>query len=202
MLESYEAYADYEDIMRLVEDMVVAAATAADVPLQLTYQGQELDLRPPYRRVRMADIVREVTGQELTGVDLDEALETSVQHTLVQPTFVTDYPVEVSPLARRREDNPGFVERFELFMVGTEMANAFTELTDPIEQRTRFESQPRLDEGLPVDEDYLRALEYGLPPTGGLGVGLDRLIMILTDQPAIRDVILFPQLREAPEAGS
>jgi lysyl-tRNA synthetase class 2 len=201
MLESYEAYADYEDVMRLVEDMVVAAAAAADVPLQLTYQGQELHLHPPYRRVPMADVVREVTGRELTGVELNEAFETSVQHTLIQPTFVTDYPVEVSPLARRRDDDPGFVERFELFMVGTELANAFTELTDPIEQRSRFENQQRLDDGHAVDEDYLRALEYGLPPTGGLGVGLDRLVMILTDQPAIRDVILFPQLREARETG-
>src|ERR671933_586459 len=171
MLECYQAYADYEDMMSLAEEIVVAAAGAAGRPLQLSYQGEEVDLRPPYRRARMTDLVRETTGRDLTGMELAECYEELVEPTLRQPTFVTDYPVESSPLARRRPDDPRFVERFELIVVGREHANAF-------------------------DEDYLRALEYGLPPTGGMGVGLDRLVMLLTDKPSIRDVLLFIQLKE------
>jgi lysyl-tRNA synthetase class 2 len=201
MLECYQAYADYEDMMSLAEEIVVAAAGAAGRPLQLSYQGEEVDLRPPYRRARMTDLVREATGRDLTGMELAECYEELVEPTLRQPTFVTDYPVESSPLARRRPDDPRFVERFELIVVGREHANAFTELTDPIDQRRRFEAQAAeratgFQEAHPFDEDYLRALEYGLPPTGGMGVGLDRLVMLLTDQPSIRDVLLFPQLKE------
>jgi lysyl-tRNA synthetase class 2 len=201
MLECYQAYSDYEDMMALTEEIVVAAAEAAGTPLETTYQGEPLDLRPPYRRARMADLVREVTGRELAGVELVEVFEAEVEPAIRQPTFVMDHPVEVSPLARLRADDPRFVERFELIAVGRELANAFTELTDPLDQRRRFEQQTAGRaagdaEAHPFDEDFLRALEYGMPPTGGIGVGLDRLIMLLTDQAAIRDVILFPQMKE------
>jgi len=201
MFECYQAYADYEDMMSLAEEIVVAGAAAADRPLDTTYQGRSVDLRPPFRRARMVDLVREATGRELAGLELAEAYEELVEPQLWEPTFVVDYPVEISPLARRREDDPRFVERFELVAVGREHANAFTELTDPLDQRRRFEEQAAEraaghEEAHPFDEDYLRALEYGLPPTGGLGIGIDRLVMLLTDQAAIRDVILFPQLKE------
>jgi lysyl-tRNA synthetase class 2 len=201
MLEAYQAFADYQDIMTLTEDIFRVAAEAAGGSLEVTYQGEKIDLRPPYRRARMADLAREATGQELAGKELADCYEEKVEPGIRQPTFVIDYPVEVSPLARRRSDDPRFVERFELVIVGREHANAFTELTDPIDQRRRFETQVAereagFEEAHPFDEDYLRALEYGLPPTGGLGVGLDRLVMLLTDQPSIRDVLLFPQLKE------
>ena len=200
MLECYEAYADYNDVMRLVEDMVVASTAAAGRTSEITYQGEQIKLAPPFRRERMADLVLEHTGKEAVGKELNELFEERVQPSLRDPTFVTDYPIEVSPLARRRDDDPRFVERFELVILGREYANAFTELTDPIDQRQRFESQAAQRaagdvEAHPMDEDFLRAVEYGLPPCGGLGVGIDRLIMLLTDQPSIRDVILFPVMK-------
>jgi lysyl-tRNA synthetase, class II len=200
MLESYQAYADYEDVMKLVEDLIVVASQAASRELATTYQGESIDLTPPYRRARMADLVLEHTGRRAVGQELDDLFEEHVQPRLRQPTFVTDYPIEISPLARPRADDPRFVERFELIIVGREHANAFTELTDPIDQRARFDAQAALRaagdaEAHPMDEDFLRAVEYGLPPCGGLGVGLDRLIMLLTDQPSIRDVILFPIMK-------
>src|SRR5439155_6028743 len=201
MFECYQAYADYEDMMSLTEEIVVAGAAAAGRQLDTAYQGKPIDLRPPFRRARMVDLVREASGRELAGHQLADAYEELVEPNLWEPTFVTDYPIEVSPLARQREDDPRFVERFELVAVGREHANAFTELTDPLEQRRRFEQQAAEraagdEEAHPFDEDFLRALEYGLPPTGGLGIGIDRLVMLLTDQAAIRDVILFPQLKE------
>ncbi len=200
LLECYEAYADYDDVMRLVEDLMVAAATAAGRPLTTTYQGEEVDLTPPYRRERMADLVLEHTGREAVGHELNDLFEEHVEAKLRQPTFVTDYPIEISPLARPREDDPRFVERFELIILGREYANAFTELTDPLDQRERFEAQAAKRaagdvEAHPMDEDFLRAVEYGLPPCGGLGVGIDRLVMLLTDQPSVRDVILFPVMK-------
>jgi lysyl-tRNA synthetase class 2 len=203
LLESYQAYADYEDVMRLVEDIVVVSAMAAERPLETVYQGESVNLTPPFRRERMADLVLEHTGREAVGEELNELFEEHVQPRLRHPTFVLDYPVEVSPLARPREDDPRFVERFELVILGREYANAFTELTDPIDQRKRFETQAALraggnEEAHPMDEDFLRAVEYGLPPCGGLGIGIDRLVMLLTDQPSIRDVILFPVMK--PEA--
>jgi lysyl-tRNA synthetase class 2 len=165
-----------------------------------SYQGRAIDLTPPFRRARMVDLVREATGRELSGTALMEAYEESVEPNLWEPTFVTDYPVEVSPLASRRADDPRFVERFELVATGRELGNAFTELTDPIDQRRRFEMQAAAraagdDEAHPFDEDFITALEYGMPPTGGLGLGIDRLVMLLTDQASIRDVIAFPQLK-------
>ena len=200
MLECYEAYADYNDVMGLVEDMIVASTGAAGRTSQITYQGEEVSLAPPFRRARMADLVHEHTGKQAVGKELNDLFEEHVQALLREPTFVTDYPIEVSPLARPRDDDPRFVERFELVILGREYANAFTELTDPIDQRQRFEAQAAQRaagdvEAHPMDEDFLRAVEYGLPPCGGLGVGIDRLIMLLTDQPSIRDVILFPVMK-------
>jgi lysyl-tRNA synthetase, class II len=200
MLECYEAYADYDDVMRLVEEIVVASTAAASRTSQITYQGEEVSLAPPFRRARMADLVLEHTGKQTVGKELNDLFEEHAQPLLREPTFVTDYPIEVSPLARPRDDDPRFVERFELVILGREYANAFTELTDPIDQRQRFEAQAAQRaagdvEAHPMDEDFLRAVEYGLPPCGGLGVGIDRLIMLLTDQPSIRDVILFPVMK-------
>jgi lysyl-tRNA synthetase class 2 len=200
MLECYEAYADYGDVMTLVEDMIVASTAAAGRTSQITYQGDEVSLAPPFRRERMADLVLEHTGKQAVGKELNDLFEEHVQALLREPTFVTDYPIEVSPLARPRDDDPRFVERFELVILGREYANAFTELTDPVDQRQRFEAQAAQRaagdvEAHPMDEDFLRAVEYGLPPCGGLGVGIDRLIMLLTDQPSIRDVILFPVMK-------
>jgi lysyl-tRNA synthetase, class II len=224
MFESYEAYADYEDVMRFTEELISAAVTAADKPLQLTYQGEELDFTPPYPRRKMVDLIREATGIDVLtepdiasaaaaagvsvepglawGFVVNELYEKKVEGTLRRPTFVVDYPLDVSPLARTREDDPRFVERFELVVMGRELCNAFTELTDPAEQRRRFEAQVAAasagaDETHPMDEDYIAALEQGMPPTGGFGMGVDRLVMLVTDQPSIRDVIFFPQLRKA-----
>ena len=200
LLECYQAYADYNDVMQLVEDLVSASATAAGRPLATTYQGEEVDLTPPYKRERMADLVLEHTGRQAAGQELNDLFEEQVQAKIRQPTFVIDYPIEISPLARPRDDDPRFVERFELVILGREYANAFTELTDPVDQRARFEAQAAKRaagdvEAHPMDEDFLRAVEYGLPPCGGLGVGIDRLVMLLTDQPSVRDVILFPVMK-------
>ena len=200
LLESYQAYADYEDVMRLVEDIVVTAAGAAGAPLETSYQGEAVNLTPPFRRERMVDLVLEHTGRTAAGVELNDLFEEHVEPKLRQPTFVMDYPIEISPLAKRCAYDPRFVERFELIIQGREYANAFTELTDPVDQRERFEAQAAQRaagdaEAHPMDEDFLRAVEYGLPPCGGLGVGIDRLVMLLTDQPSIRDVILFPVMK-------
>ena len=201
MLEAYLAYGDYGDMMELTEGLLVASAEAAGCPLDATYLERPIRLRPPYRRARMQELVREATGRVLVGQELFDAYEEQVEGDLWDPTFVTDYPVEVSPLARRREDDPSFVERFELVAAGRELANGFTELTDPVDQRERFEAQAAAraagdEEAHPFDADFLRALEYGLPPTGGVGVGVDRLVMLLAGQASIRDVILFPVMRE------
>ena len=200
LLETYQAYAGYEEVMQLVEDIFVASAMAAATPLETVYQGESINLTPPFRRERMADLVLEHTGRNATGEELNDLFEQHVQPRLREPTFVTDYPIEVSPLARPREDDPRFVERFELIVLGREYANAFTELTDPIDQRARFEAQAAMraagnEEAHPMDEDFLRAVEYGLPPCGGLGIGIDRLVMLMTDQPSVRDVVLFPVMK-------
>lgn len=225
MLESYEALADYTDIMEMTEQIVAAVAEAATGSTTVVYGGREVDLKPPYRRARMVDLVAEAVAvpidfespieemRELArrngvapddewghGKIIDALFDALVADEIWQPTYVIDHPREVSPLARAHRVDPHLVERFELFIAGSEYANAFSELNDPLEQRARFEAQDAAraagdDEAHPIDEDYLLALEYGLPPTGGLGIGVDRLVMLLTDQHHIREVILFPTLR-------
>jgi lysyl-tRNA synthetase class 2 len=231
MLELYEAYADLGDMMRLTEDMVAHLATELLGTTVLGYGGRELDLTPPWRRATMLDLVDEQIGEHLDlrmpvedlrriaaehGVEkIDdswgpgklvlEIYEKTTEPELWGPVFVTDYPKEVSPLARDHRELPGMVERFEPIIAGREIGNAFSELVDPDEQRARFEDQARVraagdDEAMVLDDDYVRALEYGLPPTGGLGIGIDRLAMLLADVPNIRDVILFPTLRPEPSS--
>ncbi|MBL1175422.1 lysine--tRNA ligase [Pantanalinema sp. GBBB05] len=225
-IEVYQAYADYQDMMALTEAIVTYAAQEVLRTLQISYQGTAIDLTPPWRRVTMHDLVKEVTGLDFAafttleeakaaakqaglheiddcesiGKLLNEAFEQKVEETLIQPTFVTDYPVEISPLAKPHRSKPGLVERFELFVVGRETANSFSELTDPLDQRERLEAQSARKaagdlEAHGVDEDFLTALEHGMPPTGGLGIGIDRLVMLLTDAASIRDVIAFPLLK-------
>jgi len=235
-IEVYQAYADYNDMMALTEGIITTVAQDVLGTLQITYQGQEVDLTPPWRRITMHDLVKEATGLDFAGFQtLEEAkiasnnavidgvdecqsigkllnvvFEQKVETTLIQPTFVIDYPVEISPLAKPHRSKPGLVERFELFIVGRETANSFSELTDPIDQRQRLETQAARKaagdlEAQGVDEDFLTALEYGMPPTGGLGIGIDRLVMLLNDCASIRDAIAFPLLKSekveaSPEA--
>jgi lysyl-tRNA synthetase class 2 len=225
MLESYEAFADYNDIMVLVEEVVAACAVAATGGTEITYDGRALELSGPYRRATMLELTRKAVGEDIdydtpvtdlrslaenNGIEpeehwgpgkLIEALfDALVEETLWDPTYVTEHPIETSPLARAHRDKPHVTERFELIIAGDEYANAFSELNDPFDQRERFEAQAVAkaagdEEAHPIDEDYIRALEYGLPPTGGLGIGVDRLVMLLTDKHHIREVILFPTMR-------
>ncbi len=231
MLEAYQAYGDYTEMLELVEGLVVAAASVATPDLHVEYAGHVLDLTPPFRRVTMTDLITEHVGVELhpgmpvadarrVAADLDVELEdawgagritmevydTFVEDALVQPTFVLDHPLETSPLARTHRDDPALVERFELVVAGHELANAYSELNDPVEQLARFEAEASAKrrgdvEAGDIDLDYVRALEYGMPPTGGLGLGIDRLVMLLTGTPSIREVILFPTLRPEPGMG-
>jgi lysyl-tRNA synthetase class 2 len=225
-VEIYQAYADYGDMMELTEQLLAHVCQEVCGATVICYQGTEIDLTPPWRRVTMHTLVEEATGLDFSqfasreqaaaamtaqglevpsladsvGRLLVEAFDQRVEHALVQPTFVIDYPVENSPLARAHRSKPGLVERFELFIVGRETANAFSELIDPVDQRRRLEAQQERKaagdlEAQAVDEDFLHALEIGMPPTGGLGIGIDRLAMLLTDSPSIRDVIAFPLLR-------
>ena len=226
MLEFYQSYSTYEDLMALTEEMIGAVAEGVLGSHTITYQGVELNLTPPWPRVTLKEALTrygEVDGKVLAdktaasglvrklGLDLlgDEShaellvkvFEEVVEPKLIQPTFVTEYPVEVSPLARRKGDDPTVTERFELFIMGREIANGFSELNDPEDQGRRFREQAAKKGGEEeadafVDEDFLNALEYGMPPTAGEGIGIDRLVMILTDSPSIRDVIFFPQMRE------
>ncbi|QKG83129.1 lysine--tRNA ligase [Kroppenstedtia pulmonis] len=226
MLELYEAYADFRDIMDLTEGIIIHAAKEVLGTETIQYAGEEIRLTGPWARKTMVELVQEHTGvdfsQPLTdeearnlakehgvqitpamtfGHILNEFFEQKVEEKLIQPTFVYGHPVEISPLARKNAEDPRFTDRFELFIVGREHANAFTELNDPVDQRERFEAQVKEksqgnDEAHPMDEDFLEALEYGMPPTGGLGIGIDRLVMLLTDSPSIRDVLLFPAMRK------
>ena len=230
MLELYQAYADYGDMMEITEQLVAYLATELVGTTVLEYDGRTLDVTPPWRRATMADLIEEQTGHRVDvrvpiddlrrvaaelGVPVEQAwgpgkvileiFEKTTEPELWGPVLVMDYPKEVSPLARDHREMPGLVERFEPILAGREIGNAFSELVDPVEQRARFEEQARQREGgdeeaMPmVDDDYVRALEYGLPPTGGLGIGIDRLVMLLTGATAIRDVIAFPTLRPEQE---
>jgi lysyl-tRNA synthetase class 2 len=224
MLELYVAYKDYEWMMDFVEKMVVELCNKVFGTTQFVIEGKEINFNPPWKRVSMVDELLEVTGVDVLkasydelvkslkerGVEpkggeskgklIDELFEVTIQPSLIQPTFVIDYPLELSPLAKKHRSKEGLVERFEGFVLGREICNAFSELNDPIDQRKRFEEQSKMreegdEEAHQIDEDFVRALEYGMPPTAGLGVGIDRLVMLLTNQPSIRDVILFPQMK-------
>ncbi|AFV01324.1 Lysyl-tRNA synthetase (class II) [Dehalobacter sp. UNSWDHB] len=225
MMELYQAYANYEDIMNLTEDMIVYIVEKVLHTQEVTYQGEKINFAKPWRRLPMLDAIKEYAGidfaqieteeearkvamekglqinaQETKGKIINEVFEEFVEPKLIQPTFIIGHPVEISPLAKRNAENPEYTDRFEVFIYGREAGNAFSELNDPIDQRGRFEKQVLErekgdDEAHMMDEDFLQALEYGLPPTGGLGIGIDRLVMLLTDSASIRDVILFPTMK-------
>lgn len=224
-IELYQAYVDYEEMMRLTENLIAYVAQKALGTTVINYQGTEIDLTPPWRRLDMVDAIKEYTGIDFNEINTDEeaisiAKEKGLEVTpgmkrghiiaemfeefcekhLVQPTFITGHPVEVSPLAKRNPDDPRKTNRFEAYINTWEIANAFSELNDPIDQRERFEEQVRQkelgdSEAHPMDTDFINAIEVGLPPTGGLGIGIDRLVILLTNQPSIRDVILFPTMK-------
>lgn len=225
-IELYAAFADYNDMMDITEEIVSKTAQKVLETTKINYQGTDIDLTPNWKRITMIDAIKEQTGVDFNTIETDEeALEVAkkleveidaikttrgeiinqifedkVEETLIQPTFIYDYPVEVSPLTKRKPSDPRLTERFELFIGGREYANAYSELNDPIDQYERFLNQVRQreagdDEANMMDEDFVAALEYGMPPTGGLGIGVDRLIMLLTDQASIRDILLFPTMK-------
>ena len=224
-IELYQAYTDYQGMMDITEDMVVHVCEKVLGTTKVTYQGTELDFSKGWKRMTMADAVKEYSGLDFMAMSPEEALEAVkargleieknkdswgdllaqcydeyVEENLIQPTFITDYPVEISPLAKRKASDPRLTERFECFVYGRELCNAFSELNDPIDQRQRFERQVALreagdDEANMMDTDFVTALEYGMPPTGGMGMGIDRLVMFLTDSASIRDVLLFPTMK-------
>ena len=225
-VELYAAYQDYNDMMDITEEIITKLCMKVNGTLKINYQGTDLDLSTPWKRIKMIDSIKEVTGidfneiktdeearkiAEEKGVELEdgkntrghiinEFFETFVEETLIQPTFIMDYPVEISPLTKRKKDNPSLTERFEVFIGGREYGNAYSELNDPIDQYERLKKQAEArangdEEAGMMDEDFVNALEIGLPPTGGLGIGLDRLIMLLTNSASIRDVLLFPTMK-------
>ncbi len=225
LLELYQAYTDFEGMMDITERLIKTVAKNVVGTTQIEYGGEKIDLDKPFSRISMTDSVFECSGVDFSKIDsLENAREVAKKHnikyeqrhkigdilnlffdeyvekSLIQPTFITDYPVEISPLAKRNPKNPKITERFELFIIGKEFANAFSELNDPIDQRERFEAQAELkkqgdEEACDVDYDFLNALEYGMPPTGGMGMGIDRLVMLLTNNDSIRDVLLFPTMK-------
>ncbi|MDD9324566.1 lysine--tRNA ligase, partial [Pediococcus acidilactici] len=225
MLETYVAYYDFHDVMDETEGILKAAVNAVSDDGKITYQGTELDLNQDFERLHMVDAIKKYAGVDFwpemsveearkladehgvkyeswwtVGHIINEFFEDKVQDQLKQPVFIYGHPVEISPLAKKNADDPRFTDRFELYILGNEYGNAFTELNDPIDQRQRFEAQVAEreagnEEAEGIDEDYIEALEYGMPPTGGLGIGIDRLVMLLTDAPSIRDVLLFPTMR-------
>jgi len=205
MMELYQAYADYNDMMDITEEMLRHVAHAVKGSTLCNFGEHEFDLGQPFRRATMRELVKEKIGLDVRGGhDLVEAFESHVESTLIAPTFVMDFPVEVSPLAKRKEDEPNMTYRFELFIAGQEIGNAFSELNDPLDQEKRFRDQAAQkaagdEEAQAYDADYVRALQYGLPPTGGLGIGIDRLVMLLTNNTSIREVILFPLLKPERE---
>ena len=227
MMELYVPYKDYEWMMNLVEELLEKVNNDLLGSQQIIYEGKEINFTRPWKRILMVEAIKEKTGLDILTTDynqlrsyaidngievkqgkpkqIDEIFGELIQPELIQPTFVIDYPVELSPLAKKHRSKPGLVERFEAYVGGREICNAFSELNDPIDQRKRFEGQSQVleegdDEAHQVDEDFLKALEYGMPPTAGLGIGIDRLVMLLTNQSSIRDVIFFPQMK--PEAKS
>jgi len=229
MAEIYQAYADYTDMMRLAEDLISYIAKSVLGTTVILHKGREVDLAPPWRRITMIDAVKEWTGIDFECIEsdeqareicrnmgielrgdeskwkcLNEIYDSKADECIVEPTFVTHHPVEVSPLAKESKDRPGFTDRFEIFVCGQELGNAFTELNDPIVQKERFLLQAAArkagdEEAHQMDEDYIRALQYGMPPAGGLGIGVDRLVMLLTGCESIRDVLLFPQMKPRVE---
>ena len=225
-MEFYSAYEDYNDMMKMAEELISTVAKNTLGTTTITYEDKEINLAPEWKKITMIEAIKEVTGVDFNTINTDEEaqaiakekgvqfedikntrghiinefFETFVEETLIQPTFVMDYPVEVSPLTKRKQDDPRLVERFELFIGGREYGNAFSELNDPIDQYERFKKQVEAresgdEEAGMMDEDYIQALEIGLPPTGGLGIGIDRFVMLLTDSASIRDVLLFPTMK-------
>ena len=201
MMELYQAYADYHDMMTITENMIAHIAETVNGTTECTYGEHTIDLKPPWRRATMRELVHEAIELEIRGGhDLVTAFENNVEHKLIQPTFVMDFPIEVSPLAKRKNDEAHLTYRFEVFIGGQEIGNAFSELNDPLDQEKRFREQAAQkaagdQEAQAYDADYVRALQYGLPPTGGLGIGIDRLVMLLTNNQSIREIILFPLLK-------
>ena len=224
-IELYSAYEDYNDMMDITEEIVSKVAERVLGTTKITYQGTPIDLTPKWKRITMIDSIKEATGLDFSKIETDEeaveaakklgieiegtlergnvinlVFEEKVEETLIQPTFIYDYPVEVSPLTKRKPSDPRLVERFEVFIGGREYGNAYSELNDPIDQYERFLDQVKQkaagnEEANDMDDDFIQALEYGMPPTGGLGIGVDRLIMLLTDSASIRDVLLFPTMK-------